>query len=172
MPPKAPSVPGKPLLDTNVLFGFLLWQFSTKTQTEVDRSALGPLRPEPLREPMRWYFDVAKPLQTCPHVIAEIHGLARSRAGLHGPVLQSFWSFAQVELSRLGLREELVKVTEMEGETLRLFGPTDTALLALAAKPGGLVLTDDHELMGRCAKQEIPVLRCSDVLDMWQRMTA
>ena len=172
MPPIMPSFPRNPLVDTNILFDFLLWKFSTKTKAPVDLSVLVRLGSVSLREPLRWYFDLARPLQTSPHVIAEIHGLAKSKAHLRGPVLESFWSFAQGELIRLRLQEELVKVTEMERETLRLFGPTDTSLLALAAKPGSVVLTEDGELRGRCAKQEIKVLTCSDVLDLWQRSIA
>lgn len=172
MPPVALSLPKKPLVDTNILFDFLLWRFSVENGMNVERLPLGPLRPTPLREPLLWYLDRAKPIQTSPHVIAEIHGLLKSRAGWKGVRLESFWGFAQAELVRLGLEEDLVKVTEMESETLRSLGPTDTAIVVLAAKLGSVVFTEDGELRGWCAKQEIGLLNCSDGLALWQVHTA
>ncbi len=171
MPPIASSLPKNPLVDTNILFGFLLWRFSAETGIAIDPSALGPLRSEPLRETLRWYLHRAKPIQTSPHVIAEIHGLAKSRAHLRGPKLESFWGCAQEELLSLGLEEHLVRVIEMEREDLRLFGPTDTSILTLAGARRGVVLTEDGKLRSRCVKQEVGVLTCNEVLAHWQDET-
>jgi len=169
MPATALSLPRRPLVYTDVLFGFVLWQFSIKfPEIQFKRSALGPLQSGLLGKPLLWYFKLAKPLQTSPHVIAEIHGWAMSRAHLYRPALGYFWSLAHEELIRFGLEEELIRFAEMKLETLRSFGPTETAILALAKRPGGVVLTEDGRLRGECAHQEISVLSCSDVLAEWQ----
>jgi len=171
MPATALFVRRKPLIYTDVLFAFVLWRFSIKfPKIHFKPSALGPLQSVHLREPLLWYFKRVKPLQTSPHVIAEMHGwaMSRSKAGLRRPALGYFWRLAQEELTRLGLEEGLIRVTDMELETLRSFGPIETAILTLAKRQGTVVLTEDGRLRGECAHQEISVLSCSDVLAEWQ----
>lgn len=157
----------KPLVDAGLLFPFLVWRFSEFASISVGASELAPITSEHSRAAFLWYLDLAKPIGTSPHVIAEIHGLVKSRLKWKGNRLESFWKYAQKELSRLGLQEELVKVTEMEPKALGGFGPTDAAILALAKMWNAIVLTADRRLRSECAGQEISVLSYSEVLDKW-----
>lgn len=170
MPATLRPLPREPVIYTDVLFGFVLGQFSIKfPDIQFKRSALGPLQWINLGQALQWYFKLARPLHTAPQVIAEMHGWAMSRANLYRPGLGFFWKSTQEELIRFGLEEELVRAKDMELETLSSFGPTEAAILALAKRFGGIVLTEDGRLRGECDRQEISVLRCSDVLDLWQQ---
>jgi tetrahydromethanopterin S-methyltransferase subunit H len=162
------------LIDTSLLFPFLIWQFSQFAHISVDHSVLAPITSVHLQEALRWYLDFAKPIRTSPHVIAEIHGLVKSRAKWKGARVGDFWRFAHDKLSSLGLQEELVRVEDMEVEALAEFGPTDASILTLAnltlaKKRRTVVLTEDPHLRGKCALQEISVLSCWDVLAEWQK---
>jgi uncharacterized protein YacL len=105
-------------------------------------------------------------------VIAEIQGLAKSRLEWYGERLASFWRFAQRELARLRLQEDLIRTVEMDPDDLPSFGPTDTSLLALAAGSDSLVLTDEGGLSGRCDKKQIRVWGRYDVLAEWRTRVA
>ncbi len=159
----------RPLVDTSLLFPFLVWRFSEIEGIRLDTPLLAPITSDHLRKALLWYLDIGKPIQTSPHVIAEIHGLLKSRARWKGARLESFWEFAKGELSRLGLQEMIVTVAEMELKTLRALGPTDAAILALGKRAGTVVLAEDGPLRAECARQEISVLSCSAVFAEWQK---
>jgi hypothetical protein len=144
------SLPKSPLVDANLLFDYLAWWFSAQADPPTPEPSLQRPSAPDLQEAFRWYLDRAKPIQTSPHVIAEIQGLAKSRLARYGERLASFWRFAQHELARLCLQEQLIKIVEMDADDLPSFGPTDTSLLALAARPGSLMLTDEGDLRDGC----------------------
>jgi len=123
------SIPRYPIVDTGPLFDFLLWRFSELVNVPALLSNLRYLKTDIYRRSLEWYFSVAKPITTCPQVIAEIHQHAERMHGIH---LGDFWRHAQKELSSLGLSETLVKLLEMDSDTLSLLGPTDTAFLHIA----------------------------------------
>jgi rRNA-processing protein FCF1 len=165
-------LPKSPLVDTNLLFDYLVWRFWTQASPPGAEPMPRRLSTPDLKEAFRWYFDLAKPIQTSPHVIAEIQGLAKSRLGWYGEKLASFWRFAQRELARLRLQEDLIRIVEMDTDDLPTFGPTDTSLLALAARFDGLVLTDDGDLTRRCDEKQIRVWGSSEILAEWQTRVA
>jgi rRNA-processing protein FCF1 len=162
------ELPKNPLVDTNVLFEFLVWRFCLDAEIPIPGNASRYLSTDDLKGALHWYFDKAKPIQTSPHVIAEIHGLVQSRAGWRGPRLSAFWRFAQEELARLRLEEDLVKVVKMDGPSLQSFGSADTSILELAARTRGVVVTEEGDLSGRLMRQEIKVLSCYGILALWQ----
>ena len=166
------SLPKSPLVDTNLLFDYLAWRFSTQAIPTIPEPSLQRLSTPDLKDAFHWYLNLAKPIQISPHVIAEIQGLAKSRLGWYGERLASFWRFAQQELARLRLREHLVRIVEMDTEDLPSFGPTDTSLLAMAASAGSAVLTDEGNLRGRCDEKQIRVWGSSEILAEWQAQVA
>lgn len=170
-------LPKSPIIDTNLLFDFLVWRFFEQIEepeegsTPVKPSAFQYLADSRTREAFLWYLSWAKPIETSPHVIAEIHGLARSRAKEHlkPPRLGIFWKFAQEELAQMRLEERFVRLDEMDTGHLQTVGPTDTSLLQRAKQSGRTLLTGERgELRGRCVAQGIKVLTCSEVLAHWQ----
>ena len=161
-------LPRSPLVDANLLFDYLVWQFCMQADPPIEVPKLQKLSTPDLKDAFRWYLDLAKPIQTSPHVIAEIQGLAKSRLEWYGERLASFWRFAQRELVRLGLQEHLIKIVEMDRDDLPSFGPTDTSLLALAARSDSLVLTDEGKLRDRCDRKQIRVRGSYEVLAEWQ----
>jgi hypothetical protein len=165
-------LPKSPLVDANLLFDYLVWQFCVQADPPIEVPNLQKLSTPDLKEAFRWYLDLAKPIQTSPHVIAEIQGLAKSRLRWYGKTLAPFWRFAQQELVRLGLQEDLIRVVEMDRDDLPSFGPTDTSLLTLAARPDSLMLTDDGALRGRCDEKQIRVWGSSEILAEWQTRVA
>lgn len=167
MPPSS-SLPKSPVVDTNVLFDFLVWRFHTETRTDLHPSLRDHLSGKPL-EALSWYLDLAKPIQTSFHVIAEIHGLTKKKPDWTGLTRQSFWRFARIELSGMELGEHPVKLLEMDPEDLALLGPSDASILILAIKLQALVLTEDAALRDRCAKREIVVLNYGGVLELWKQ---
>jgi len=159
-----------PIVDTGPLFDFLLWRFSDSRNIPSLGSGLRFLRNEFEKKSTRWYLKVAKPVTTCPEVIAEIHRHAEGK--LRGGSLGDFWRFAQQELIGLELSEHLAPVTDMDSQTLSSLGPTDTALLQIAGAAPDLsqpVLTEDNHLAGQCRKKQVKVLRIADVVSMWQQ---
>lgn len=164
------EIPRYPIVDTGPLFDFLLWQFSDSFRMSNLSSKLRYLTNDFYRKSVRWYFTVAKPITTCPEVIAEIHRHAKEK--LRDRNLGSFWKFTQKELSELGLSEKLVELVQMDSDTLSSFGPTDTALIHIASLSPNLsqpVFTEDGELAGQCRKKQLSVLRIDDVLSIWQQ---
>jgi hypothetical protein len=161
-------LPRSPLVDANLLFDYLVWQFCVQADPPIEVPNLQKLSTPDLKEAFRWYLDLAKPIQTSPHVVAEIHGLAKSRLEWYGERLASFWRFAQRELARLRLQEDIIRILEMDPDDLPSFGPIDTSLLALAARSDSLVLTDEGKLRGRCDEKQISVWGSYDVLAEWQ----
>ncbi len=162
------TIPRQPIVDTNLLFDFLLWRFSDSLKILPLLAELKYLKAAPYRASLQWYFKIAKPITTCPEVIAEIHGHAERTPGLQ---LKNFWKFAQSELAELGLNEELIKVVDMDADILSTLGPTDTALLRLGMlyqtqkQP---ILTEDTKLAGHCRKRELSIITKYDVLSVWQ----
>lgn len=164
------NIPRKPIVDTGPLFDFLLWRFSVDFKIQNLSSELRFLTNDPYKKSVQWYLGEAKPITTCPEVIAEIHRHAEQK--LRQPHLGSFWKFAQQELTQLGLNEKLVELVQMNGDILSFLGPTDTALLQIAdAAPNSSqrVFTEDGDLIGQCRKKGVSVLRISKVLSIWQQ---
>jgi hypothetical protein len=165
-------LPKAPFVDTNLLFDYLVWRFWAQASPSIPEPTLGRLSTPDMKEAFRWYLDLVKPIQTSPHVIAEIHGLAKARLKWDGETLASFWSFAQRELARLRLQEDLIRIVEMDPDDLPSFGPTDTSLLALAARSEGLLLTDDGGLRDRCDEKQIRAWGSYEILAEWQTRVA
>lgn len=164
------SIPRHPIVDTGLLFDFLLWQFSDSFRIPTLLSKLRYLTNDFYRKSVRWYFTNAKPVTTCPEVVAEIHHHAESI--WRGSYLGDFWRFAQKELIELGLNEEMVKLVQMDADTLSSFGPTDTALLRIASLSPNFsqpIFIADGRLAGQCRKKELNVLGIADVLSIWQQ---
>ena len=168
MPPALSSLPKSPIVDTNVLFDFLVWRFRTKTQTDIHPSLLQHLSSKPL-EALEWYLNAAKPIQTAFHVIAELHGLTKKKPDWTGPTRELFWGFAREELSQIELREHPVTVVEMDPKDLDQLGPTDASILVLAIKLDVVVLTEDGRLRDCCSGKEIRVLNYDRVLELWKQ---
>jgi len=145
-----------------------LWRFSESVSVPTLLSNLRYLRTDIYRKSLQWYFSVAKPIATCPEVIAEIHQHAERMRGVR---LGDFWRHAQKELSSLGLSETLVKLLEMDSDTLSLLGPTDTALLHIASLSPNLsqpIFTEDTKFAGQCRKRQVNVLGISNVQNIWE----
>jgi len=161
------SIPRNPIVNTDVLFDFLLWQFSVSFKMPTLSSKLRYLINDFYRESVRWYFAFAKPIATCPEVIAEIHGHAEGV--LRGHKLGNFWSLAKEQLTELRLNEKLVELIQMDGDILSSLGPTDTALLHLSRQIRQPVLTADGKLANKCRSWELPVLSITEILAYWQQ---
>ena len=164
------SIPRHPIVDTGPLFDFLLWRFSVSFKMPTLSPKLIYLTNDFYKKSIQWYFTVAKPITTCPEVIAEIHRHAQEK--LQNRNLGSFWKFAQEELIELVLSEKLVELVRMDGEILSSLGPTDTALIHIASDSPNLsqpVFTEDSKLAGQCRKKQLSVLRIDDVLSAWQQ---
>ena len=161
------SIPRNPIVNTDVLFDFLLWQFSVSFKMPTLLFKLRYLTYDFYRESVQWYFTFAKPIITCLEVIAEIHGHAEGM--LRGHKLGNFWSLAKEQLTELGLNEKLVELIQMDGDTLSSLGPTDTALLHLSHQIRQPVLTEDGKLATKCRSWELPVLSVTDILAYWQQ---
>lgn len=162
-----PTIPRYPIVDCGVLFDFLLWRFSESIKIPALKADFRHLKTGPYKMSLRWYFGKAKPIVTCPEVLAEIHGHAQRK--WRGQKLGSFWTFAQKELRELGLSEKLVKLLDMDGTTLSILGPTDTAILYLSRELNQPVLTEDHELSGKCRKEQLKVIGIADLYSLWQQ---
>jgi hypothetical protein len=163
------TIPRQPIVDTNLLFDFLLWRFSDSLQIPSLLSELSYLRTRHYKVSLQWYFRIALPVTTCPEVIAEIHGHAKRKCRGR---LGQFWRFAKTELGELGLNEELIPVGVMDTDLLANLGPTDAALVHLSSlhktekRP---ILTEDSKLAGLCRSRELSaIMTMSDVLSMWQ----
>ena len=172
MRPSLTDPPEHPIVDTGVLFDFLLWRFCDETRTPLpgcfpDYSAMTDCM-----QALHWYFDKHKPIHTSPHVIAEIHGLVKSRAQWKGRRVSTFWQFSQEELARFRLEEHLVELARMNREDLGTFGPTDASILEIAVEEGRAVIADDDALRRRLTQEQIRVLNRWDILKVWQESTA
>lgn len=164
------TIPRNPIVDTGPLFDFLLWRFSDSFRVPSLLSQLRYLINDPYKRSVQWYFTVSKPITTSPEVIAEIHLHAERK--LNRPHLGRFWKFAQEQLRELGLSEKLVELLQMDGNILSSLGPTDTALLHIAAVSTHLnkpVFTEDAQLAGKCRERQVSVLRIAEVLSIWQQ---
>lgn len=172
MRPILTEPPEHPIVDTTVLFDFLLWRFCAETRTPLpgcfpDYSAMTDCM-----RAVQWYFEKHKPIHTSPHVIAEIHGLVKSRAQWKGRRVSTFWQFAQEELARFRIEEHLVELAGMNREDLATFGPTDVSILEIAVEEGRAVIADDGALRRRLTQEQIRVLNRWDILKVWQESTA
>ncbi len=160
------------MIDSNVLFDFLLWPYCVKTRTPFPGCLSDTSAANDTMRALDWYLDNAKPIHTSPHVIAEVHGLLQARGDWHGPRLSAFWRFAQEELTRLMLDEHLIKLVKMHPQDLFEFGPTDDSILEVAAQTGRAVVTGDRRLGGRLIQEQIRVLDRNEILALWQDRNA
>jgi rRNA-processing protein FCF1 len=170
MPPT--PLPKSPIVDTIILFDFLVWRFHKETQTEIHASLLAQFSSKPM-EALEWYLNAAKPIQTAFHVIAELRGLLK-RKTQNNPqwpdsTRQSFWRFAREELSRVDLQELGVKISDMDPTDLAQLGPTDASILGLAIRLNVMVLSEDKGIRERCSGKEISVLNYEKVLNLWKQ---
>jgi rRNA-processing protein FCF1 len=174
MPPTPTLLPKSPIVDTNILFDFLVWRFHTETQSGIHPSLLDHLSSKPLEE-LKWYLDAAKPIQTAFHVIAELHGLTKKKTQKKpewtSSTRESYWRFVREELSQIELREHPVTIMEMDTEELAQLGPTDASILVLAIRLNAVVLTEDGPLKDRCTEREIRVLNYDGVSRLWMQST-
>jgi rRNA-processing protein FCF1 len=161
-----------PVIDSNVLFDFLLWRYCVETRTPFPECLSDTSAAIDTMWAVDWYLDEAKPIQTSPHVIAEINGLLQARADWHGPRLSAFWRFAQEALTRLMLDEHLIKLVKMHPQDLVEFGPTDDSILEIAVHTGHVVVTGEGDLRGRLTKDQIRVLDRYEILALWQDRNA
>ncbi len=162
------QLPPGPVIDTNTLFEFLLWRFCKNKDIALPTCLMDTPPEEDARRALQWYLDSAKPVHTSPHVIAEIHGLIKSRAKWKEPRTAEFWQHAQAELNRLRLQEHLVELVNMNRDDLAMFGPTDDSILEIATRADRVVITDDGALRGRLTQEEISVLSRWEILAHWQ----
>lgn len=166
------EVEKNPIIDSTLLFEFLLWRFYEEISADGEKPAVRPAYsyqylPDALtRRAFLWYVSKAKPIETSPHVVAEIHGLAKSRVGMVQPRLGIFWKFAQGELAELRLEERFVPLNEMPVNDLQFFGPADTSLLQRARTSGKTLLTGEGEI-GKA--KDVRVLTSWDVLGLWAK---
>lgn len=168
MPSESIELPRNPVIDTNVLFDFLLRRFCVETRTPFPGCISDSPAEEDKMRALDSYLRQAKPILTSPHVIAEIHGLVQARAHWRGPRLSAFWQFAQDELNRLMLDEHLIKLVNMPPEDLAALGPTDDSILELGAQKDAAVVTEDRRLRGRLTEKQIRVLDPYEILAHWQ----
>jgi rRNA-processing protein FCF1 len=172
MPSLLIDLPINPVIDSNVLFDFLLWRYCVKTRTPFPGCLSDTSAENDTLRALDWYLDKAKPIHTSPHVIAEINGLLQARADWHGPRLSAFWRFAQEDLTRLMLDEHLIKLVKMHPQDLVEFGPTDDSILEVAVQTGRAVVTGESDLRGRLTKDQIRVLDRYEILALWQDRNA
>jgi len=163
------ELPPSPVVDTNILFDFLLWRFCSDAHIRLPECLDDTAVADDSRRAPHWYLKGAKPVHASPHVIAEIHGLMKARAKWHGPRVSEFWLYAQTELARLKLAEHLIELVNMNSDDLARFGPTDDSILELSARTGRAVITDDGALRERLTRGEIPVLSRWEIVAHWQR---
>lgn len=164
------TIPRVPIVDTGPLFDFLWLRYCEDYHRRDLLSGLRYLTSSDLREAIRWYFGIAKPILTCPQVIAEVHNHAMKRLG--NDKLQEFWKIAHKELIELELDEDLVRLLEMDSEILCTFGPTDTALISMAVRRqmSHPVLTMDGKVIGHCRRKEIKVLSLGEIIHLKQQL--
>jgi predicted nucleic acid-binding protein len=167
-----PPLPKNPIIDTNILFDFLVWRFHNKTQTDIHPSLHAHLSTKPL-EAFEWYLDAAKPVHTTFHVIAEIQGLMKKRTQKNpewtNATRDSFWRFTREELSLVELREHPVTLAEMDPEVLAQLGPTDASILVLAIRLDAIVLTEDGGLRKCCSAKGVRDYNYQRVLELWEQ---
>jgi rRNA-processing protein FCF1 len=172
MSPTLRLLPTSPVVDTNILFDFLVWRFHTETHTGIHPSLSGHLSSKPL-DGLKWFLDAAKPIQTTFHVVAELHGLTKKKTQKKPEWTSltrgSFWRFVREELTQIQLAEHPVRITDMNPEDLAQLGPTDASILALAMRLDAVVLTEDGPLGERCTAREIRVLNYDEVLGLWKQ---
>lgn len=161
----------KVVVDTGALLTALVLNFVRMIQAprhkqeEILNKAIAPyLRQNPgLRNAYLARFSrEIRPLRTTPHVIAEIHGLAKakSRLNLHSQDLSSFWRHSIDFLLANNLDEALVRLIDLKdlSELVCEIGPSDTAIIHLAHIEGALLLTTDGRLLGRARAQGVVVM--------------
>ncbi len=161
-----------PIIDTNMLFDFLVWRFHTATGTGIHQSLSDHLSSKPM-EVLKWYLETSKPIQAPFHVVAELQGLTKKKTRGEPKWTSStraaFWRFARQELVQIELREHPVSITDMDTEELAQLGPTDASIVVLAMRLDTVVLTEDGSLKDRCNRRQIPVLDYGKVLQFWER---
>lgn len=101
-----------------------------------------------------------RPLGTTPYVIAEIHGLAKSRLELDSQDLSSFWRHSLQFLLSKNLDEALIRLIDLKdlSEVICEIGPSDTAIIHLAHKEDAVLLTPDARLVRRAREQHVSVM--------------
>ncbi len=156
------------VIDTSILFDFLIWRFSADTGVRIPDWLLKHLSSCPLKE-LGWYLGAARPIHTSSQVVAEIQGLAKSRAQLRDQRLESFWTLARQEFAQIQLVDHLVTMTEMDYQDFVRYGPTDASILRLAIRLEAAVLASDGPLRDRCVERETQVLNYDKVLELWKQ---
>lgn len=164
-----PFLSKKIVVDTGALLTALVLNFvrmiqvPRQKQQEIIHRGIGPYIREDssLQQSYlaRFSRDI-RPLGTTPYVIAEIHGLAKSRLKLHSQDLSSFWRHSIDFLRARNLDESLVGLIDLMDLTDVIcdIGPTDTAIIHLAHKEGAVLLTADGRLLGRAREQNVIVM--------------
>lgn len=159
----------KIVVDTGVLLTALVLNFvrliqvpRQKQQEILDRGINPYLRHDQnlrMAYLTRFSSDI-RPLRTTPYVIAEIHGLAKSRLKLYSQDLSSFWRYSIDFLLAKDLDESLVRLVDLKNlsEVVCEIGPSDTAIIHLAHREGSVLLTTDGRLLGRAREQNVIVM--------------
>ncbi len=161
-----PFVSNRIVVDTGVLLTVLVLNFvrlmqvpRQKQQQIFDRGIATYLRNDPnlRRGYLARFSREIRPLRTTPYVIAEINGLAKSRLQLYSHDLRSFWRHSIDFLLAKDLDESLVRLIDLKdlSEVVCEIGPTDAAIIHLAHKEGGVLLTTDGRLLGRAREQSV-----------------
>src|SRR5947208_875908 len=144
------------VVDTGVLLTALVLNFvrliqvPRQKQQEILYRGINPyLRNPNLQKAYLAHFSSEiRPLRTTPYVIAEIHGLAKSRLKLYSQDLSSFWRYSIDFLLARDLDESLVRLIDLKNlrEVVCEIGPSDTAIIHLAHREGSVLLTTDGRL--------------------------
>lgn len=184
MPPVHSLPPKSPIIDTSILFDFLVWRLPVEFQDQILAQSRAAARsrhgtPEAVLEDIRsrpldnlgWYLAEAKPIQTPSQVVAEVQGLAKSKLWLKGARLESFWRLARQEFDQIELLDECVKLTEMDRADFMRYGPADASIMTLAGRLDAVVLASDARLRTRCEERHIKVLGYAEVISLWRNFS-
>lgn len=158
----------KAVIDAAPLFNVLCLNFvqgleRQKRQNILDCGLSEFLKQHPAKR--KSYFDFLGAVTswlTTSHVIGELGGLQRSRLGLKGQDLRSFW-LRSMELFRTrSLDERLVRLLDLQNtmetrEATCIYGPADAGLVDLARREGAVLFTEDRPLVGQLGNE---MVRC------------
>ena len=171
MPPTPSSLLKSPVIDTSMLFDFLVWRFFADRQVPIPKSLLELVSSRPLKE-LGWCLDAAKPIQTSSQVIAEVYFLAKKRWKFPDGIIDPFWRLARQEFEQIELVERFIPLNEMDYGDFIKYGPTDASILTLGARQDAAVLVNDNDLRGACIEREIHFLDYNKILSLWQQLNA
>ena len=150
-----------PLVDTNILFDYLLYRYSARMGVQCQLLFLGnPIH----QKSVTWYFKAAKPIKSTSHVIQEIH----RHACINHIDLRDFWTTAREELIELDFDEQFRELLQMDVSGLNEFGPADAGLMQ-SAGPDKYLFTEDRNLALECARKSIPLIRLYQAQAWWEQ---